>query len=406
MAMLALIAFGLLVACSTKYSSSNNGLVVLSTQGDAVMETFSIDLTNGHLSQINNVNGPPTSGYGTSVVLDPAGAFAYVLVAQNSTVSDSATGVQVFPVASDGKLGSGTMTSLNPVGGSPAVPVAMALDSAGNFLFIADASTSSVSGAVSVLAVSDGSLTEVPGSPFALVTPAGGQIPSPSALAVTPTAFPPAYAACSGDIAPTTEYLYVTDNLNYVVDSASVSSTGALTWSVAQAPTGTLPSGVTVDPCNRFVYVSNSYTNNVSAYTICSVVSYPQCPNADYSLLPVAGSPFPSGLTPAALSMDAYANFLYVLDTRQNAISAYRVSTTTGALTPLSPATVATNAGGTGGYAASTSIAIRNDDSWMFVTNFNAATISQYAITPATGSLTPQASSIPTFNYPWGVAVK
>lgn len=404
--MLALIAFGLLVACSTKYSSSNNGLVVLSTQGDAVMETFSLDLTNGHLSQINNVNGPPTTGYGTSVVLDPAGAFAYVLVAQNSTVNDSATGIQAFPVASDGKLGSGTMTSLNPVGGNPAVPVAMALDSAGKFLFVADVAAGSVAGAISVLAVSNGTLAEVPGSPFALVTPTGGQVPSPSALAVTSTAFPPAYAPCSGNIPPTTEYLYVTDNLNYVVDSASVSSSGALTWSVPQIPTGTLPAGVTVDPCNRFVYVSNSYTNSVSAYTICTAVSYPQCPNADYSLLPVANSPFLSGLAPGPLLMDAYANFLYVLDTHSNAISAYRVSSTTGGLTPLSPATVATNAGGTGGYAASTSIAIRNDDSWMFVTNFNAATVSQYAITPATGALTPEEPSIATFNYPWGVAVK
>src|SRR5271154_4344942 len=400
-----LIAIGLLVACSTKYSSSNNGLVVLSTQGDVVMETFSLDLANGHLSPINNVNGPPTNGYGTSVVLDPAGAYAYVLVLQNSTVPDSATGLQVFPVASDGKLGSGTMTGLNPVGGIPVVPVAMVMDSAGKLLFVADAGTGSVPGAVSVLAVSNGSLTEVAGSPFPLPMPPGGQPPSPSALAVTPTVFPPAYAICSGNIAPTTENLYVTDNLNYVVDNASVSSGGVLSWSVVQAPTGSLPSGVTVDPCNRFVYVSNSQTNNVSAYKICTVISYPTCPAADYSLLPVSGSPFAAGFAPGPLLMDAYAGFLYVLDTQQNAISAYRVSTTTGSLTPLSPATVATNAGGAGGYAGSTSIAIRSDDSWMFVTNFNAATISQYALTPATGALTPQ-PSIATFNYPWGVAVK
>jgi 6-phosphogluconolactonase (cycloisomerase 2 family) len=442
-----LISIGVLVACSSKYSTSNNGLVVLSTQGNAVMESFSLDLTDGKLAQINNVNGPPTSGYGTTVVLDPAGAFAYVLMAQNSTVSGSSTGVQVFPIASDGKLGAGSgVKGLNPslTGTAPCVttvnnqqvttylsvnvtapviPISMAMDSAGKLMFLPDASTNAqatymcngasvtgtavVSGAVSVFAVSNGTLSEVPGSPFTLPPGPMNQLPSPSALAVTPTAFPPAYAICSGNVAPTAEYLYVTDNLNYVVDLAAVSSAGALSWNVSQPATGTSPAGVTVDPCNRFVYVSNSQpSNTVSAYTICNNISYPDCPLADYSLLPVSGSPFPAGLAPGPLLMDAYAGFLYVLNTQSNTISAYGVSTTTGSLTPLTPPTIATNTGGAPGYSAPTSIAIRNDDSWMFVTNFNSANLSVYGITPKTGALTPQPPGAATFNYPWGVAVK
>ena len=51
------------------------------------------------------------------------------------------------------------------------------------------------------------------------------------------------------------------------------------------------------------------------------------------------------------------------------------------------------------------SIAIRGDDNWMFVANHNAATVSQYSITPATGALS-AAAPIQTDNYPWGVAVK
>jgi len=52
-----------------------------------------------------------------------------------------------------------------------------------------------------------------------------------------------------------------------------------------------------------------------------------------------------------------------------------------------------------------TSIVIRPDDNWMFVSNFNAATVSQYSITPATGALN-AAQPIQTDNYPFGVAVK
>jgi 6-phosphogluconolactonase (cycloisomerase 2 family) len=391
LAVAALISIGVLVACSTKYSASNNGLVVVSTQGDAVMQTFSLDLGNGHVTQINNSGGPPTNGVPTSVVLDPAGAFAFVLVTQSTTVNQSATGVEMFPVASDGKLGTGATTALN--GG--VAPVAMAIDSAGKFLFVAD----SVPGAVSVLAIgSNGTLTEVPGSPFPLQAQLPGTAPSASALAVTPTVYPPAFAICSANVPPTTENLYVTDSVNYEVLNYSVSSTGALSF-VSQNATGTVPSGVTVDPCNRFVYVSNSIPNNsVSAFTICNAVSLPTCTQADYSLLPVSGSPFNAGNAPGPLLVDPFANYLYVLDTAQNAIQAYKISSTTGSLTPLSPPTVATN-------SFPTSIAIRSDDTWMFVTNLNQANVSQYAITPSSGALTPQ-PPVQTDNFPWGVAVK
>jgi hypothetical protein len=60
-AILPLVAIGFLMACNTKYSSSSNsnGLVIVPTQGTAVMETFRLNLANGAMSQINNVNGPP-----------------------------------------------------------------------------------------------------------------------------------------------------------------------------------------------------------------------------------------------------------------------------------------------------------------------------------------------------------
>ncbi len=53
-AIIVLVAIGFLIACSTKYSSSSNGLVVVPTQGTteipgatAVMETFTLNLANG-----------------------------------------------------------------------------------------------------------------------------------------------------------------------------------------------------------------------------------------------------------------------------------------------------------------------------------------------------------------------
>jgi 6-phosphogluconolactonase len=391
-AILALVAIGFLMACSTKYSASNNGLVVVPSQGSAVMQSFSLDLANGHLSQINNANGPPTPGLPTSIVLDPAGAFAYVIVQQNASLPGSVTGVATFQVASDGKMSS--------VGTTPVTnPVALAIDSAGKFLFVAQGTV----GKVSVFSVGSGGGLSAAGSAD-LPTQTGGQAPSASALDVTRTAYPTQFAACSGITAPTTEDLYVTDSVNYVLLNYSVSSTGSLTLvpnaTLTGIPTGSVPSGVAVDPCNRFVYVSNASPNNsVSAYTICSAVSLAvNCPAADYTPHAVTGSPYPAGDNPGPLLVDPFGNFLYVVDTGSNQISGYRISTTSGALTAFVGAPVSTNSG-------PTSIAIRSDDSWMFVANINSANISQYAVTPATGSLTPQTPTT-TFNYPSGVAVK
>ena len=162
-AILALVSIGFLMACNAKYSSNDNGLVVIPSQGGGplvnnqlngpVMETFSLDLSNGSTTEINNVNGPPTPGLPTAVVLDPAGANAYVIITANPAVpGGSVTGIATFPVASDGKLGSATTYTLNsasvqiqvlvngvPTNQSesvPVAPVALSMDSAGKFLFV------------------------------------------------------------------------------------------------------------------------------------------------------------------------------------------------------------------------------------------------------------------------------
>lgn len=419
-AILVLVAIGFLVACSSKYSTSSNGLVIVPTQGGdqngaPVMETFSLDLSNGHASQINNVNGPPTSGIPTGVILDPAGAYAYVIVYQNAGVAGSVTGIESFKVGSDGKLSAGTTTTLNnaiAVVGStcesnPVTPVALAMDSAGKFLFVAN----SAPGSVSVLSVSNGTLAEAnpvsctlpnsPGSPFPLPAQGGGSNPSASGLAVTRTSFPPQFSFCStGQTPPTTEYLLVTDLPNNVLLNYTISSTGMLTpntgMPITGIATGTNPAGVAVDPCNRFVYVANSMSNSVSAYTICSIPSG-TCQQADFSLQSVvSNASIAAGDVPGPIAVDPYGNFVYVVDTGSDQISAYKINTVTGALT--AEGTSVTGQG-------PTSIAIRSDDQWVFVSNITTGTLSQYAITQATGGLTP-VGPVQTLTLPSGVAVK
>jgi 6-phosphogluconolactonase (cycloisomerase 2 family) len=195
-----------------------------------------------------------------------------------------------------------------------------------------------------------------------------------------------------------------------VFEFAVDTSSGALSipanlTAVPAFPADTIPAGIAVDPCDRFVYVSNSGSNKVSAYTICSAASS-TCPFANGSLVQVSGSPFSLGgssIGAGPLVVDPFGNYVYVLGTLSNTISPLKISPISGSLTALNPASVATGAG-------PVAIAIRPDDNWLFVSNYGNVnvggnTVSQYSVTPATGVLTVQ-PVIPTDNYPTGVAVK
>ena len=44
----------MLVACGSNYDSSSNGLVLVGSQGSAVIQTFSFNLNSGHVASIAN----------------------------------------------------------------------------------------------------------------------------------------------------------------------------------------------------------------------------------------------------------------------------------------------------------------------------------------------------------------
>jgi 6-phosphogluconolactonase (cycloisomerase 2 family) len=407
-----LVSIGLLVACGSHYSASSDGLVIVPSRGSAVVQSFSLNLSNGTLAQISSA--PMVTGKPTAVILDPAGAFAYVAVVPDSTVTNSVTigSIAAYSINSDGTLTAGTTVSMNTLEGSDAVnPSALAIDSTGKFLFVADQTTTDslgapVAGSISVFAVSGGTVSEAPGSPFTIPQAFGGTDPSAIALAVTPTIFPASTAttaaACALQTPPVNEFLYVADAANDEVWEFAVDGgTGALSPPGVQGsapgfPTGRIPSGLAIDPCNRFVYVANQNSNTVSGYTICNNQS-PTCPDADGSLVST-GNATPAGNGPTAIAVDPFGNFVYVVNTQANSLSGFKITQVGGGLSPLSTPVVATG-------SSPVSIAIRGDGSWIFVTDNNSSNISQYAITPASGALA-ALPGITTDNFPYGVAVK
>ena len=439
--LIVLVAIGLLVACGDTYNSASDGLVLISSQGSGLLESFSFSLSSGSIFAVNNPPGDTSSdvcvlnGIPSEIVVDPAGKYAYTIITANVPACGSGsttTGIATFKINSDG-----TMTAVGQIVTDPN-PMQLVMDSKGKFLFVAEGldSISTAPNAtpcpgttqygVCVYSIgSGGSLTAVPGT-FSLSLPPGlvFQTPNFAAVAPTPMVLPPLVngvqqAVCSspGNNPLTAEDLYAADSANNVVWEFSVNtSTGALGNppnmsqvpyfpSPSSPPTGpalSVPSGIVVDACNRFVYVSNNLQNTVSAYTMCNGLptqSSQHCPATDGSLVAVSGSPF--GLSggangPGPIMTDPFGNYLYVLDLLSNQISPFKISPVEGSLT--AGAVVATG-------NQPKSMAIRADDNWLFVANFQAATLSQYSVTPSTGALT-LLPATPTDNYPWGVAVK
>jgi len=426
-----LVLIALLVACGSNYNPAQDGLLLVGSQGSGLIETFSFTLSNGHVSAIANSPNDTANevcvlkGLPASMVINPAGVFAFAIINQNLTNcgQGSVHGIATFKVGTDG--------SVTQVGGliPDPNPVSLSMDPAGKYLFVAEGLNSTASSpnaapcpgtpaqfGVCVYAIgSGGGLTSVAGT-FNFINGTGFQNPNIVAVAPTPTVFPPVgvngsvNSVCQvpGNQPPTSQFLYAVDSNNYVVWQYSVdSSTGALgnppnQTAVKNFATDQIPMGIAVDPCDRFAYVSDSLTNKISAYQICANVRVPTpCPNADGSLVEIAGSPFAlsgSANGPGPIAVDPFGNNVYVVGTLSNTISSLKISPVSGSISALTPPTVATG-------LEPTSIVIRPDDNWMFVSNFNAATVSQYSITPATGALN-AAQPIQTDNYPFGVAVK
>ena len=420
--MLGLVLIGLLLACGSNYNSSTDGLLIVGSQGSGLLETFSFTLNNGHVSAIANSPNDTSNqtcvlnGLPGAIVTDPNGTYAYAIIAENSSCSGSKTGLAAFQISSDGNIKQvGGLTDLGNV-----VPYTMSRDSAGKFLFVANRENQGAPGSISVFSIgSGGTLTQVAGSPF--LTPAAPLTADIVSVAASPTTFPgigingTVNSVCSlpGNTPPTVEYLYAVDAKNYGVWQFQVDTSSGV---LGNPPGGSqaaffaadqVPMGVAVDPCDRFVYVSNFVSNKISGYTLCSTVNASiGCLHADGSLVPISNSPFAltgSANGPGPIIVDPYGNSVYVVGTLSNTVSALKISPVSGSLSALTPATVATGAG-------PVSITIRADNNWMFVANYGSlgqggSTVSQYSITPATGALS-VLPAIDTDNLPWGVAVK
>src|SRR2546430_4103300 len=119
---LILVLVAALAACGSHYSASSDGLVIVPSQGSAVVQSFSFNLSNGRAAAISN---PPTvNGTPRAIILDSAGSYAYVassLSCSNASLSGAVQGViSSYKVNSNGSLAASTASAT--LLGNPSYP--------------------------------------------------------------------------------------------------------------------------------------------------------------------------------------------------------------------------------------------------------------------------------------------
>jgi 6-phosphogluconolactonase (cycloisomerase 2 family) len=206
-----------------------------------------------------------------------------------------------------------------------------------------------------LISPTDGSLTQIGGSPFFLFPPPA----SIQGLAITPNG----------------QFLYGADFTGFIYGFSVDSATGVLSL-IPNSPLASGPnSQLVVDPTGKFLYASNDNDPNDS------ILAFTIDPSSGM-LTPVANSPFaipgPTGGTSEPYGLVDTGSFVYTA--LLNQVAAFSADSATGALTPVPgypfPA----------GNGASVLAAV---DNFLYVANAGDGTVSGYSMDSSSGALTP-----------------
>jgi 6-phosphogluconolactonase (cycloisomerase 2 family) len=296
----------------------------VANRGDNTVSAYSIDGTTGALTPVRGSPFPQAPAGNlempVSVAVDPAGKFVFV-------ANYGYQSVRAYQI--DQNTG-----ALTPSPGSPFPaginPQSVTVDLSGKFVYVANGYHNG-NGSVSAYSIdqSTGSLTPVPGSPFAVpIDTTRARFPAPGSMPVSVTV----HATAPG------QALYVADSFqDYIWEYVIDGTTGALVLSPVSSfsvPGG--PYSVKAESTGPFLYASNSYpsypTGSVAGYSIDTVTG---------SLTALPGSPFVGGTVPVGVTVDPAGRFVFTanqgsyITNYSGTVSAFAVDANTGALTPV-----------------------------------------------------------------------
>jgi len=329
------------------------------TGGAGQIQTFDADSETGALR-----SGAPTvpSGGTTPVSVVASADYANLYV-----VNQASNNVVHFAIA-----GNGVLTQKDVLTTS-ATPVAVAVNTAGTYLYVVSGPNPSLLTEYSLSSGTIGSAT----AEIALALPAfAADTIVPTAVNVTANngaVYVSAYDQSAYNPGGTTTS---TANPGWVF-GYSVGSGGALTTaSGSPYKAGVKPSALISDPTNRFLYVTDFASNQLIGYTIQSgsVLNF------------LINGPFKTGNEPNSLTNDPRGKYMYVSNGLDSTVSAYVIDLSTG--TPSGAVNV------TGSQLNSTDttpVSVIVDPAlgrFVYTANQIGDTVSGFRLDPNTGALT------------------
>ncbi len=180
---------------------------------------------------------------------------------------------------------------------------------------------------------------------------------------------------------PTGKHAYVSNVSSNTVSQFTIGEDGALapmstpTISMGPGPGIYYPLSIAVHPSGKWAYIAINQRSSVNQYTI----------GSDGSLSPMTPASVPAGTYPTTVTVDPSGKYAYLSNGRDNTVSQYTIDQATGALSPMTPPTVA--AAGTSGKENAWFFEVEPKGKYAYVTNYFDGTISQYNINQTNGTL-------------------
>lgn len=310
-----LLVLALCVACG-----GGGGSRVLYALSPSSNQVAAYSLSGGTLSAVGSSAAAGTTP--VAVAIGPSNKFLY-------TANYGSNDISLFTLQPNGSVNSGptsTTTGLRPV--------SIAVDSSGKYLYTADQAGESLS--AFTIDSSSGALTPIVG---------------PIPLGFTPSAM---------TLSPQGDLLFVAAQGYVLVFTVSGGTPTFVTYYAGAI----FPSSLAADPSERFLYVSDTYSNTIDAFAI----------GAGGALAPVSGSPFGvGGGQPQSLAIDSSGTYLFTANHSTDNVSVLKIDSTTGALSLI---TGAPFAAGTG----PSSVVYDSSSSAVYVSNQSSNNVSAFSV--------------------------
>jgi 6-phosphogluconolactonase len=269
------------------------GFLYAGNTADGTISGFRVDPRTGRLDAVPGSPFPALSkDSDPALASSPSGEFLFAS-------DDLAPEIHVFRISKE----TGTLTQ---VAGSPFNPgepaQSLKVSPSGRFLAVGLENIN----AVGIFAIGkEGRLTQIPGSPF----PTSG----------TPTAI---------DIDCHSNRLFVSNTDTNLIDVFHMAEDGALTPAPhSPFPSGgssSLVTGLTLNPDNRFLFTSNSFSSTVSSLAV----------EANGALRPVTGSPFGADSFVGRIETTRAGKFVYISLFANDAVDGWSIDANS-TLTPV-----------------------------------------------------------------------